>query len=153
MRLEVSGVYDLNTYINNEDKKRITVRASRGGQAIAKDVQRRFLPKYEAIYAEALKTHNEIIQAREARARVMAYLAQELGWKVIADQKGKIKRIQEQPYGSNADAILGSSMRPPEIDGQWYVDLELKRIPIGYALRIAEVLKEPVFPPEQLTLL
>lgn len=153
IRLEVWGVYDLNAYIKDEHKPRITLGVKKGGEAIARDVQRRFLPKYEAVYAKALETHNETMKLRDARNRVLIDLAQAFGWTVIDDQHGRVKHVQEGPHRSKLDAILGSSMRPPEEAGRWYVDLELKRIPIGVALAIAEVLREPTFPPEQLALL
>lgn len=152
IRLEIGGIYDLNAYIRAEDKPRITLSAKKGAEAIAKDVQRRFLPKYEAVFVPALKTHNETMRLRDARNRVLIDLAQVFGWKVVDDQHGKIKHIEEAPYRSRADAILGNSMRPHEEDGQWYVDLELKRIPVGVAYRIADAFKEPTFPPLQLAL-
>lgn len=152
VRLEVSGTYDLNTYIRAEDKPSITLSVKKGSVVVAKDVRRRFLPKYEAIFAPALEAHNETMRLRDARNRVLIDLAQVFGWKVVDDQHGKIKHIEEAPYRSRADAILGNSMRPHEEDGRWYVDFELKRISIDVAYRIADALKEPRFPSEQLDL-
>lgn len=153
IKFRVSGKYNLNIHIYAEEKpSSVNVAAKRGARVIARDVERRFLSKYVPLYQKKLKAHNEIMQMYDARNRVLTDLAQAFGWNVVDDQHGKIKHVEEAPYRSKVNAILGNSMRPHEEDGRWYVDLELKRIPVGVAYRIAEALKEPAPPPEQLAL-
>lgn len=151
IRLEVSGTYDLNAYIRAEDKPRITLSVKKGAEAIAKDVQRRFLPKYEAVFAPSLKTHNETMQLRDARNRIMVCLAEAFRWKIVDDQAGLIKHVEESYGGSRVDARYTTKLAP-ESERGWEVELTLKKLTMDQALRIADVLNEPRFPPSQLML-
>jgi hypothetical protein len=153
IKFEVSGAFPPDTFVLSEEEPRINVSYKRGARAVAGDIERRFLSKYVPLYYKKLEIQQGIERSRAAHKRVMATLSEAFGWNIVHHRDGRIKRVEESHYGSNADAILGDSMRPPEEDGQWYVDLTLKRIPIGVALRIADMLKEPRFPPEQLALL
>lgn len=153
IRLEVSGVYDLNVCIQDKEKPRnITVAASRPAGRIAKDVDKRFLSKYIPLYYKKLELHNKIMEEREARARVMVDLAQAFGWKVVKESDGMIRRVEEG-YGRSKINANYTTKLAPESERRWEVDLDLRKITIWQAMRIADVLKEPAFPPEQLTLL
>lgn len=153
-RIEVSGTYNLDSYVSPDEKpKSITMGVRKGAAAVARDIGRRFLSKYVPFYMGRLEVHKRIMRAREARKKVLINLAEAFGWKVVEDRDGLLQRVEESHRGSNLDAIFGNSLREGEEDGQWYVDLTLKRIPISLALNIAELMRETTYPAKQLPLL
>lgn len=152
IKFQVSGEYPPDTFIMPEDKPTINVSYKRGAKGVAGDIRRRFLSKYVPLYYEKWKVQQEIDRNRSARRRLLTDLAGAFSWKIADDKDGLIKRVEESYGGSKLDAHYTTRLEP-ESERRWEVDLELKSLTVDQALRIADVLKEPRFPPEQLELL
>ena len=154
----VSGEYPPDTFIMPKDKPKINVGYKRGAKAVAGDIERRFLSKYVPLYYEKLKTQKEIEKGRAARERVLADLAEWFGFKEVRDRDGHLIRVEvtygdgKFNYRGKVNANYTTSLKP-ESERRWEVDLELKSLTIDQARRIAEALREPAFPPEQMRLL
>jgi hypothetical protein len=164
IKFEVSGEFPPDTFIMPEDKPKINVSYSRGAKAVARDIERRFLSKYVPLYYEKLEIQKKIERDRNARERVMATLQEWFGFKEIRDRDGHLDRLETEnnrtPYRGRVTAsyrIAPSSQHmlfdPEKSERRWEVDIKLERLTVDQALRIAEVLREPAFPSEQLKLL
>ena len=172
VRFEVTGEYPPDTSVMREDAPRINVSAKKGTRAIARDIERRFLSEYVPLYYEKLELQQAIERRREARERVMADLAEWFGFKEVRDKDNYLRklergRVYNERTGRFEDSFRGeinASLRiapesryqpfdPETSKRQWEVDLKLEGLTMDQALRIAEALKEPAFPAEQLSLL
>jgi hypothetical protein len=115
-RLRVQGSYPGGWHCSPNDPPVITVRASRGGVALAGEIRRRMLPEYEAALAFA-RGRYELVAAIPGGARSAA----ESNGKVSVDLPGIFRRADVSPDGSE-------------------VSLKLPWLPAGEALRVIEAL-------------
>ena len=164
IKFEVSGEYPPDVFIVPEDKPTINVSYSKGVKAVANDIKRRFLSKYVSLYYEKLEVQQGIERNRSARERVMATLREAFDWKEVRDRDGHLERLETDNSRFLYRGRISASYRlappsqytpydPEKSERQWEVDIKLEGLTMDQALRIAEVLREPAFPPEQLTLL
>jgi hypothetical protein len=156
IKFEVHGEYPPDTYLAPEDKPQINVSYSKGAKAVAKDIERRFLSKYVPLYYEKLEIQQGIERGRAARERLLGTLQQVLDWEEVRDKDGHLERLQTGWhsglfYWGKANAHYTTSLKP-ESERRWEVDIELKKLTVDQALRIARLLNEPT-PPEQLSFL
>jgi len=137
-RLEITGKWpaqiriDGNLYsfypsYRNRDNPRITVAKARSNAAIAKDIERRFLPKYLPLYAEMLEYRQGVLDNEARRLDSMTELATVAG--------GKARRGEVRIYRSN----ISGQLRPSYDGGK--VDIKLS-VPWALGLEIAALLKE-----------
>jgi hypothetical protein len=70
-RVEVSGSYPEGVYIRTEERVNITVSTTREIDAVAKDIQRRFLGAYLRVFQSAMERAYQTAQA-QVRARDVA---------------------------------------------------------------------------------
>ena len=107
---------------------KISITASRGPEAIAKEIQRRLLPDYEAVMAEAMK--------RKADAEAYDNAARN-NLERLADAFGTVVRDGDTTLhvGSVNDNYYGVATA-----GNTWARLELRSVPIDMAVRIGRIL-------------
>lgn len=136
-RVEVYGIYPHYPYRKNGnanrgyplsgvDTPRITCALSRGPEAIAKDIERRFLNKYIRCYELAVE---RIAQDEEYQNDQEACISR------LADILGVSTTRSEIYYNHNN---IWGTIKP---NGRDDVTFELRRVPTAIAAKICEVLK------------
>ncbi len=136
--IEVSGVYprsvDRNWVLySGETAKKINVSATRSPRAIAKDIQRRFIPNYEAVYNLCID-RIAIAKANDEKvAANVAALAQVLGEK---HRRGNNTIRWSNGYANSpyywADFVVNADS----------VSIKLSSLPLDKALAIAKTLAD-----------
>lgn len=132
-RLKVSGFYPVDVGPYNQPKPTITVSADRAPKAIAAQIQRRFLPGYDTLYAEAVA-----VQERDRRTFVWEVqtsqrLAGQLGARYATPQHPDERKPAYLTFGD-----LSLSFRAKAYDRT--VELERARIPVALFERLAAVI-------------
>ena len=136
-RVEVSGVYP-HRQAWRRDRASVTVGISRDPAAIAKDLQRRLMPAYEAELAVALAAE----AAQEAAAAEVGRVAAA----ILAAVPGSDQEVQGVPYGEARVRLRGHGYRHDVRvrggrDGV-EVDMDLRGVPAGDVLRMLTALGE-----------
>ena len=126
-RVRIQGCYPGGWRCRPGSAPVITVRASRGGSALAGDIRRRMLPAYALALAEARETHAAMERRRAARDAVA-------GAVLAAGPGARPSRVQPEG-GMSVD--LPGTFRHAEIsyDGE-RVSLKLPWLPADAALRM-----------------
>lgn len=120
------------TFYPYEDQPRITVAFGRGAQAIAKDITRRFLPKYLPMWEQMVQNRCDYVDARKRRGVLLARLAAAGGVTHSADQPEV--RIWEMGKINEPRATATVSLYPDKNNPT--VDLKLENIPMSAAEQI-----------------
>lgn len=134
-RIEIYGKYPTH---NGKQKHisggepRITVAAKRGAVAIAKDITKRFLPKYLPLYEEAAAWVQQKVRADDRDAANLAAIATALG---VDAPKPDSKRVK-LPYSEGR--CWGHF--EAGYDGTFSVDLH--NVSLDTAVAIAQILRE-----------
>lgn len=142
-RLSISGQYPssvtdgdnvLHFYPHSsEDRVNITVSPDRSAEAIAKDIQRRFLPGYWAVYLEMVAQKQRQLDFIEQREVILKELGRALG---IAPRKGEIKfpyHGAHQPHGTIKISLYQDIAT---------VHFDVSGVPVETALEIAALLRQ-----------
>jgi hypothetical protein len=138
-RMEVSGRWPEAAVINQStvtfyprgESTSITAAVKRGPEAIAKDIERRLLPKYLPLYGE-MKERREQYLAKEARRRECLERLAATGGGDLGRVVGKLRL--DAPGGAWGYAEVGVW------DDGAVVSFELHSVPFGKALQLVEVL-------------
>jgi hypothetical protein len=138
-RVEVSGQWPEAATVNQStvtfyprgESTSITAAVSRGPQAVAKDIERRLLPKYLPLYRE-MKERREQYLAKEARRRDCLERLAAAGGRDLRRVVGKLRL--DAPNGAWGYAEVGVW------DDGAIVSLELHSVPFGKAMELVEVL-------------
>jgi len=128
-RVEISGGYPDGVYIDTKQKIDITVNPARDIEAVAKDIQRRFLGKYLETFRAMMEQVYQIAQS-QARARDVAdELAAILGCEV------RYGRDSAEMWTRHGKVAVAAGANEP------YITIErLYSIPVDMAKEVAAVM-------------
>lgn len=110
-----------------QDQPHITVAFGRGAQAIAKDISRRFLPKYLPMWEQMVEQRASYMDENKREQEVLARLAAAGG----VTHKGTAVRIWERCKIDDPRATATVSFCPDKHNPT--VDLKLENIPVSTA--------------------
>ncbi len=128
-RLEISGSYPHHPRYGSFSREypSITVAASKEPQVIARDIQRRFLPKYLPLYQKARQAEQDYVDGLARQGAVIQQLADVMG----------SKTGQSCVYLPSTLSCYG---RIEVYEGGDAVKIELGSVPVKLAIEIAMVL-------------
>lgn len=118
------------TFYPYQDRPLITVGFSRGAQAIAKDISRRFLPKYLPMWEQMVQQRLDHIDQGKREQELLARLAAAGG----VTHNGVVVRIWERSAIDEPRATATVSFYPDSDNPT--VDLKLENIPVSSAEQI-----------------
>jgi hypothetical protein len=140
-RVTIQGCYPGGWHCAPREPVEISVRASRGGPAIAVDVRRRLLPQYEIDLVAARRKHAEMVEGECRRDQVAA---------AIAAVSGKGARVAAGCNGKAEVTLPGIFQRADISPDGSEVSLKLPWLPADAALRVLDALYRPGGPIGQL---
>lgn len=128
-RLVVTGRYPHLFYPRPENRVRITIGSARPIADIAADIQRRFIPRYLAVYAQVCERKRRAEESERQRAAILAELAAILGEQVSDDEVIRIRYGGCYTYGRVEVSINR-------------VKIDVSGLPVATAREICRLLRE-----------
>jgi len=140
-RLIIRGIYPKwhnQSVLHRRDLPKITCAISRGGIAIARDIETKFLPRYWSLVEEIRQQIEQYEKAQITVAANAELFAQAVGG-TVSD------RADGQPYSADRPVVRIDGIRDmygKAIVGTDTVNIELRQVPLALALQIGRVIGE-----------
>jgi len=128
-RLAVSGRYFPSFYPEPKDRPCITVSSARSIEAIAADIQRRFVPRYLEAFARVCKRKRRAEEYERQREAILAELAEILNEPVGGDGVIRYHSDRDGRYAYGRIEVFGE-----------HVSLDFSGVPVDTAREICRLL-------------